>query len=147
MSHPPDNKLHKLNVLAALNQLESAASLLEISRPSLKTSIAVPLFVLASFTQYYCHKYLASLVKYTLPERQMFRWVVCPHYTSECLIYTALAILAAPKGHLFNGTALAGLGFVVTNLAVSADSTRKWYEQKFGEKKLQGRWRMVPYVF
>jgi 3-oxo-5-alpha-steroid 4-dehydrogenase 3 len=123
------------------------ASLLEISRPSLKTVIAVPLFLLASGVQHECHKHLASLEKYTLPTNRFFQSVVCPHYTSECLIYVAIAIAAAPKGQMMNRTVLAGLGFVVSNLAVTADSTRKWYVEKFGEEQLKGRWRMIPYLY
>jgi 3-oxo-5-alpha-steroid 4-dehydrogenase 3 len=46
-----------------------------------------------------------------------------------------------------NRTVLAGLGFVVSNLAVTADSTMKWYVEKFGAEKLKGRWRMLPYVY
>ena len=123
------------------------ASLLEISRPSLKTVIAMPLFLLASSVQHECHKHLASLKKYTLPENRFFQFVICPHYTSECFIYVAIAIAAAPKGQIMNRTVLAGLGFVVSNLGVTADSTRKWYVEKFGEEKLKGRWRMVPYIY
>ena len=123
------------------------ASLLEISNPSLKTVIAVPLFLLASAVQHECHKYLASLEKYTLPANRFFQFVVCPHYTSECLIYVAIAIAAAPNGQMMNRTVLAGLGFVVSNLAVTADSTRKWYVEKFGEEQLKGRWRMIPYLY
>ena len=122
-------------------------NLLEISRPSLKTVIAVPLFLLASAVQHGCHKHLASLEKYTLPPNVFFRSVVCPHYTSECLVYVAIAIAAAPKGQMMNRTVLAGLGFVVSNLAVTADSTRKWYVEKFGEEQLKGRWRMIPYLY
>lgn len=63
------------------------------------------------------------------------------------MLYVALAIAAAPEGQAVNGTVLAGLGFVVTNLAITADSTRKLYVEKFGADKLQRRWRMVPYVY
>jgi len=107
----------------------------------------MPLFLLASVVQYKCHKHLASLKKYTLPEHPFFQATVCPHYTSECLIYVAIAIAAAPGDRLLNRTVLAGLGFVVSNLGVTADSTRKWYVEKFGKEKLEGRWRMVPYVY
>jgi 3-oxo-5-alpha-steroid 4-dehydrogenase 3 len=113
----------------------------------MKTFIAVPIFMLASGIQHNCHEYLASLKKYTLPENQLFQLMICPHYTSECLVYVAIAIVSAPKGQLFNKTVLAGLGFVISNLAVTADSTRKWYVEKFGAEKLKGRWRMVPYVY
>jgi 3-oxo-5-alpha-steroid 4-dehydrogenase 3 len=133
----------RLTLLAAINQ----TSLLDISSPSTKTLIAVPIFIFASWVQYDCHIHLASLRKYTLPDHRLFRYVVCPHYTSECLIYLAIAIVAAPKGQLLNSTVLAGLGFVVSNLIVTADSTKKWYVEKFGVENLAGRWRMVPYLY
>lgn len=121
--------------------------LVEFSKPSVKTFIAVPLFILASGLQHHCHKYLASLKKYTLPETYPFQLAVCPHYTSECLIYVAIAIVSAPKGQVVNKTILAGMGFVFSNLAVTAVSTRNWYTAKFGPEKLKGRWRMVPYLY
>ena len=119
----------------------------EISKPSVKTLVAVPIFILASGIQHDCHVYLASLKKYTLPETPWFRLIVCPHYTSECLIYLAMAIVSAPEGRFMNITVLAGLGFVVSNLAVTADSTRRWSIEMFGAQKLEGRWRMLPYVY
>ena len=54
---------------------------------------------------------------------------------------------AAPHGQMFNRTVLAGLGFVASNLAVTADSTKKWYSKKFGVEKVAGCWRMIPYVY
>jgi 3-oxo-5-alpha-steroid 4-dehydrogenase 3 / polyprenol reductase len=126
---------------------ESPIRLLEFAKPSLKTFIAVPIFILASGIQHDCHVYLAGLTKYTLPDHHLFQSIVCPHYTSECLIYLAIAIVAAPRGQLLNTTVLSGIGFVFSNLAVTADSTRKWYVEKFGAQKLEGRWRMVPYIY
>ncbi|KAK0124559.1 hypothetical protein ONS95_009507 [Cadophora gregata] len=131
---------------AAMSQ-HGRGSSLEIGSPSLKTCIAVPIFLIASSVQHTCHKHLASLKKYTLPQQYWFQKVVCPHYASECMIYVAIAIIAAPPGQWLNKTVLAGLGFVVSNLGVTADSTRKWYVKKFGAEKLAGRWRMVPYLY
>jgi len=133
--------------ISALNVVKSPANLLSLAKPSMKTLIATPIFLIASGIQHNCHENLASLKKYTLPQRPMFRLIVCPHYTSECLIYVALAVVAAPRGQILNKTLLTGLMFVVANLAVTADSSRKWYIQKFGAEKLKGRWRMVPYVY
>jgi 3-oxo-5-alpha-steroid 4-dehydrogenase 3 len=113
----------------------------------MKTYIAVPIFLLASGIQHDCHEHLASLKKYTVPQRYWFQWVLCPHYTSECLIYVAIAIVAAPQGQILNKTLLASLGFVASNLAVTADSTRKWYIEKFGVENLAAHWRMIPYVY
>ncbi|TVY83259.1 Polyprenol reductase [Lachnellula suecica] len=130
-----------------LNSLRPLLSLLEISTPSLKTAVAIPLFLVASAIQNDSHRYLASLKKYSLPQRGLFKHIVCPHYTSECLIYIALAIISAPPGQVFNKTVLAGLGFVVSNLGVTADSTKKWYAEKFGAENVKGRWRMIPYLY
>ena len=122
-------------------------SLLEISKPSLKTVVAVSIFIIASLSQHSFHVHLAGLKKYTLPNHPIFQFIICPHYTSECMIYVALAIAAAPKDQILNKTVLAGLCFVVSNLAVTADSTKKWYIEKFGAEKVKGRWRMVPFVY
>lgn len=130
-----------------LSQDIPLTGLLEFSKPSLKTFIALPLFMLASAIQHTCHLHLASLKKYTLPHHRLFQSVVCPHYTSECMIYLSIAIVAAPKGQVLNRTVFTGLGFVFSNLAVTADSTRKWYIEKFGIEKLADRRRMVPYVY
>ncbi|KAG9246391.1 3-oxo-5-alpha-steroid 4-dehydrogenase-like protein [Calycina marina] len=120
---------------------------LEISWPSMRSSIATVIFAVASLSQHGCHVYLASLKKYTLPDRGLFGLVVCPHYTCECLVYIAIAVVAAPKDRVLNTTVLSGLGFVVTNLAVTADSTLEWYAEKFGADKVRGRKRMVPFLF
>ena len=130
-------------VAALLNPLEH----MSLSRPSLKTFLAVPLFLLASKIQHDCHEYLSSLEKYTLPEHPFFRQVLCPHYTSECMIYLALAILAAPRGQLLNTTLSTTLLFTATNLAITAESTRLWYSGKFGADKIKKRWRMVPVLY
>lgn len=136
----------RLNSIAMLEQ-KQLEDLLEISLPSAKTSIALPMFLVASIVQHSCHKHLANLKKYTLPHSRLFRSVICPHYTSECMIYIALTLLSAPQGQLINKTVFAGLGFVVSNLAVTADSTKTWYLEKFGSEKVKCRWRMVPYLY
>ncbi|QSZ34931.1 hypothetical protein DSL72_007793 [Monilinia vaccinii-corymbosi] len=133
--------------IGALNATENPLDFVEFSKPSLKTCVAVPIFVAASIIQHECHEHLASLKKYTLPSHPFFRRIVCPHYTSECLVYLAITVAAAPQGQILNRTMLAGLFFVVSNLGVTADSTREWCVKKFGVDKLVGRWRMVPYVY
>ena len=133
--------------LASLPYNVPLTTAVEISKPSLKTFISVPIFILASGIQHDCHVHLASLKKYTIPQHHMFRSTICPHYTCECLVYVSIAIVAAPKGQVLNRTVLAGISFVVSNLAVTADSTRTWYIAKFGAQKFEDRWRMVPYMY
>ena len=128
----------------------SSAFLLPILRwsaPSLKTLIALPIFILASGIQHDCHTYLASLPKYTLPVHPIFNSILCPHYTMECLIYLSLAIISAPRGAPVNQTVLTGLVFVATNLSVTAKTTKEWYERKFGSEAVAGRPLLIPYLY
>ncbi|KAJ6446557.1 3-oxo-5-alpha-steroid 4-dehydrogenase [Purpureocillium lavendulum] len=104
-------------------------------------------FFAAWLKQNECHRYLASLKKYTLPSQGMFAYFVCPHYTCECVIYLAISFMAAPQGALFNWSVLCGLAFVAVNLGGTASGTRQWYAQKFGADKVAGRWNMIPFVF
>lgn len=115
--------------------------------PSVRSFIAIPLFLMASGVQHDCHGYLASLKKYSLPTHPAFSVVVCPHYLMECIIYLSMAIAGAPAGRLVNTTMLAAFAFVTINLGVTANSTRDWYEHKFGKDTVRDRWRMIPWVY
>ena len=115
--------------------------------PTLRTFLCLPVFLFASGLQHDCHQYLFSLKRYTVPDHPLFSLVVCPHYTMECIIYLSLALLAAPPGQFVNRTLLCSLFFVVVNLGVTAATTRRWYAEKFGQQAVQGRWRMIPWVY
>jgi len=65
----------------------------------------------------------------------------------ECLIYLSLAMISAPKGALLNKTMFTALVFVSTNLAVTASTSKEWYEKKFGKDAVAGRWKMIPYLY
>lgn len=113
----------------------------------LKVAVALPLFLFGWFMQHRCHKHLASLVKYSLPDLGLFRHLVCPHYSCECLIYLSLAVVAAPEGHWCNRTVLSVLMFVAVNLGVTAHGTRNWYLEKFGPDKVLDKWIMIPWLY
>ncbi|KAI1364185.1 hypothetical protein F5Y08DRAFT_328898 [Xylaria arbuscula] len=125
----------------------SRADCPEIDLPQLKTMTACLVFLLAWIMQYRCHQVLAGLKKYSLPQSGLFRYLVCPHYTCECLLYLSLAVMAAPKGQLYNRTVLCAMLFVTINLGVTANGTRLWYSDKFGSNNVQGKWRMIPILF
>lgn len=112
-----------------------------------KAAIALPLFVYGWVMQHRCHKQLADLKKYSLPEAGLFRGLVCPHYTCECLMYLALAVVGAPAGQWCNRTLLSVLVFVAVNLGVTAYGTRSWYIEKFGPEKVVRKWIMIPFVY
>lgn len=107
----------------------------------------IALFAVGWLKQNQCHRYLASLKKYTLPDQGWFRYIVCAHYTSECLLYLGLVVLAAPPGQIFNGTIFLGLSFVALNLGATATGTKQWYAQKFGADEVAEKWRMIPLVW
>jgi 3-oxo-5-alpha-steroid 4-dehydrogenase 3 len=90
---------------------------------------------------------LASLKKYTLPSEGWFKYLICPHYTFECLLYLSLAVVAAPAGAFFNKSILCTLLFVLGNLGATAYGTKKWYAEKFGADKLVGKWAIIPFVY
>lgn len=114
---------------------------------NLKVVAGISLFLWASKQQHNAHSYLFGLRKYTLPTQGSFRYLVCPHYTFECLAYLALSILAAPEGEWVNKTVLCALVFVGVNLGVTAAGTKEWYEAKFGREAVGGRARMVPLLW
>ncbi|KAK0711187.1 hypothetical protein B0H67DRAFT_602011 [Lasiosphaeris hirsuta] len=113
----------------------------------LKLSVASLAFLFAWVNQYRCHVHLAGLKKYSLPEAGLFRHLVCPHYTCECLLYLSLALAAAPPGEPCNKTLLCALTFVLVNLGVTAAGTRRWYAEKFGSAAVAEKWNMIPLLF
>lgn len=117
-----------------------------IDFPPFKSVITLPVFLMAWFMQYHCHRHLSGLKKYSLPEYGLFRYLVCPHYTCECLLYLSMAVMAAPEGQLYNRTLACAVLFVTVNLGVTAQGTKLWYEEKFGNR-VQGKWKMIPVLF
>jgi 3-oxo-5-alpha-steroid 4-dehydrogenase 3 len=129
-----------------------------IQAPSVRTFITLAFFMFASGIQHDCHAYLASLKPtgannkdgksdYKLPTHPAFHPTVTPHYLAECIIYLSIAGMAAPPGQWLNSTVACALVFVAVNLGVTAHGTYEWYERRFGKQALEGRWRMVPFVF
>lgn len=136
-----------------------SASDLSFDPPSFRTLLAIIIFLLASGFQYDCHNYLAYLKtsksedgkdkegEYKLPTHPAFQPLIAPHYMAECMIYLSFVIVAAPRGYWVNWTMTSVLCFVVVNLGVTAEGTRRWYIAKFGEEAVREKWRMIPGVF
>jgi 3-oxo-5-alpha-steroid 4-dehydrogenase 3 len=131
---------------------------LSIQAPSVRTFITLTIFMFASGIQHDCHAYLASLKPtgannkdgksdYQLPDHPAFHPTVTPHYLAECVIYLAIAGMAAPANKWLNETVACALIFVVVNLGATAHGTYEWYERKFGKNALKGRWRMIPFAW
>ncbi|KAL1297074.1 hypothetical protein AAFC00_004661 [Neodothiora populina] len=132
---------------SALLSASQQAKHISLQSPSLRTVVGITGFFVASAIQHYCHAYLASLKKYTVPSHPLFHRVVCPHYLAECLIYMTMSLVAAPRGCVFNRTLLAALFLVAVNLGITADGTKTWYRDKFGKQSVESRWRMIPFIY
>ncbi|OTA61942.1 hypothetical protein K449DRAFT_465345 [Hypoxylon sp. EC38] len=129
------------------NSIQSSSTFFNAETLPLNVVFGVFMFLASWSTQYRCHSYLSQLKKYSLPDEGLFRYLVCPHYTCECALYLSLALVAAPKGQLYNRTLICAVLFVAVNLGVTANGTKKWYNEKFGHGRVQGKWRMIPGVF
>lgn len=129
------------------------------SKVSLVIRTAASLFCLwAQCQQYWHHCLLAKLrlpntstsnakTVYRLPVGGWFRFVTCPHYLAEILIYLAFAILLEmQKEHSahnrFRHFVL--LGWVAINLTVSALSNHQWYTEHIPNHTQLGRKAIVP---
>lgn len=127
--------------------LPSSRGFDNVEMPPLKTVLGTTTFFIAWTWQNRCHVHLANLKKYSLPDQGLFRFIVSPHYTCECALYLALAIVAAPEGRSVNRTLLCTVMFVAVNLGATAAGTKQWYIEKFGADKVRGKWRMIPWLY
>lgn len=132
---------------AALILNPQPASTFFTQPPSIKVALGSLVFVLGSAAQYSCHRHLAGLKKYSLPTKGLFQYLVCPHYTCECLLYLSLAAVAAPDDEILSRTIVSAVLFVAVNLGATAHGTRKWYMDKFGAPSMESRWTMIPLVY
>lgn len=96
--------------------------------------IALMVFTWASWHQHICHLILASLKReqlmtgqYSLPEGDLFKYLICPHYTMEILIYCSLFICSG----LSNYFLLLPLISALLSLSIVARETRVWYMRNF----------------
>ena len=113
------------------------------------SAFALALFAGGSWLQYSCHKHLASLPKYTPPaaSHAAFRYIVCPHYSAEVMIYVGLAMAGASDGTWFGRTLATVPVFALVALGGVSAGTREWERQKWGEDAVKGRWRILPGVW
>ncbi|KAF8445177.1 hypothetical protein BGX38DRAFT_1196478 [Terfezia claveryi] len=144
---------HAFYLTTTLSLFASYRNLLPLTTlpppPLLKTTLSLPIFLLSFTLQHKTHLYLLSLPKYSLPQKThpLFALSLSPHYLFEILIYLSLAILSAPPHKILNKTMLCAVLFVAANLGVSAGRTWEWYRDRFGEKAVAGRRKMIPWVY
>eukprot|EP00762_Andalucia_godoyi_P007212 ANDGO_08017.mRNA.1 Polyprenol reductase 2 len=124
---------------------------------SLDEMLAMTMFVLCSAVQHFVHVHLSNLrprlspdsrkagkaiQRYKVPTSVFFRYTASPHYLCEIGIYLALAMLAGRTSGMWPC-----FFFVVSNLAVGAHQSRKWYVDKFPQSNWSSKCRLVPFLW
>lgn len=114
--------------------------------------IGVIIFSTGSYVQHLSHVILSNLRPrsaessqrsvYNIPHGQLFEYVSCPHYFAECLIYTGFFVIRG--GSVLQ---LLQLGWVFSNLVITATATHKWYVDKFDDYERLGRRILIPFVY
>lgn len=110
--------------------------------------IGSAIFIWGWIHQFRCHAILGSLREhkgtdeYVIPHGDWFKYVSCPHYLAEIVIYTG--ILVASGGTDITIWLL--LFFVIGNLVFAAAETHKWYRCKF-DSYPQSRRAIIPFAY
>jgi len=111
-------------------------------------SLGLACFVLGNIGQFHSHLVLAELRNqksktsaYLMPKEGLFRFVSCPHYTSELLIYSSFVILMPAS----LGMKLI-LCFACLNLGTTAMRTHAWYKMKFKEDHPTSQKAIIPFI-
>eukprot|EP00158_Paraphelidium_tribonemae_P008261 Partr_v1_DN28533_c2_g1_i2_m73753 putative Plays a key role in early steps of protein N-linked glycosylation by being required for the conversion of polyprenol into dolichol. Dolichols are required for the synthesis of dolichol-linked monosaccharides and the oligosaccharide precursor used for N-glycosylation. Acts as a polyprenol reductase that promotes the reduction of the alpha-isoprene unit of polyprenols into dolichols in a NADP-dependent mechanism len=113
----------------------------------LSGGVAVFIFLAASVGQFQCHRELAAVrlrssSKYQLMRTSWFKYVTCPHYTFEILIYVSLAVMSRSVSMVWC------LVWVIVNLSILAVESRRWYRRRFPDDSqfISGRACLFPGV-
>lgn len=82
---------------------------------------------------------------YSLPSRGWFRYVTCPHYFAEVLVYVSFAILLAQE-QVQGNRHFVVLFWVASNLTLSALTNLKWYKDNLPAEIMKGRKAIFPFI-
>ncbi|KAK9469615.1 hypothetical protein V1512DRAFT_256663 [Lipomyces arxii] len=118
----------------------------DIIDPKLESSTpvaAISIFIVASVIQHKAHRQLSSLKKYSPPPQTIiFRYVICPHYTADIVVYIACAMTCG-----WTPINVAVIVWTTVNLGASSEQIRAFYVKKFGLRCVSGKFHMLPFVF
>ncbi|KAJ2795356.1 hypothetical protein H4R20_005912 [Coemansia guatemalensis] len=125
------------------------------------TIVGLALFSYASLHQSRCHQILYRLRRQSLQKRQLrvrsqlssssyalpygdlFDHVLCPHYLCEIFIYTSIWIATGCRSTTIIYVAI----WTLINLAITAKETKQWYCQVFGDRRLNNRPALLPFIW
>lgn len=111
-----------------------------------KYYLLITTFIVFSVDQFNNHRHLASLVKYSVPTYNFFKLVACAHYFDEVVIYLVVILLSfVQKPYTVPDWNFIGSWiFVITNLSVSAQGTKTYYQEKFDNYDI--KYAIIPYI-
>lgn len=146
--HSPTSKIHIFHYFAGIffySIVNLIPLLTFISNPysyhsnTTKLFIPIALFFWASYDQFFNHYLFAIQKKYTLPNQRLFKYLVCPHYFDEVLIYLS-QFLIIPN---LNFSLI--VVWVVINLGISANQSYLFY-QKNNLLKTK-HFKIIPFLY
>lgn len=97
------------------------------------------LFGIASLDQFKNHTVLSRQKKYNLPETGMFRYIVCPHYFDEIMVYLSIALVKPSFSTILM------VFWVLVNLSISAKESYEFYKSE--DQLKQHQMRIIPFVY
>lgn len=122
------------------------------SHQRLRFLSAICLFLWASWTQHNCHLILYNIKVrnlnipcrpiYEVPTQSYFKYICCPHYLAEILVYLSFLLLLH-----FDPTVMLLLVWVTTNLSVVANRHYRWYLQNLPTDVPHNWKRLVPLIW
>ena len=110
--------------------------------------LSIALFFVSNYFQYQHHLILYKMKlkfadSYALPKGALFRYVCCPHYLMEILIYFSF-LMQSPKSLSLVFLEI----WVACNLCVVAHQNLMFYRKKFKDAEQLKRWkRVIPLVW
>eukprot|EP01023_Acetabularia_acetabulum_P032541 TRINITY_DN30393_c1_g1_i2.p1 TRINITY_DN30393_c1_g1~~TRINITY_DN30393_c1_g1_i2.p1 ORF type:complete len:293 (-),score=18.93 TRINITY_DN30393_c1_g1_i2:237-1115(-) len=162
--YPADAKMHVLAyavalsyyVVVPLSWLDWSENASQLESAQWSILLGVLIFALGSYIQFQSHWILSTLSSnrpsrkstdkksiYVIPNGGLFRFVSCPHYFGEIIIYVGFWLLG--QG-CYLRTSLV-LCWVVLNLLLAADSTQQWYQEQFGPQYPKARKKLIPLIY
>lgn len=124
--------MHIIHYLAGLSFYPMVSIAFMCAAPKKITIFNFAVFLGISLLQFQTHSILynirSSSIDYQpLPKIHLFRWLLCPHYFLEILIY-----LWIQTQHSSLYPFVVVFAFVCTNILLSSIQTKRWYSVKFG---------------
>jgi len=134
--------------VAAANSVSTSEMSVSFFSVSWQAWAGTLVFLAAWHQQLQAHKIFAQLKlknsnKHSIPEGGLFKYVSCPHYLCEIIIYTSLLLVLGTQ----HQTAVLVWFWVLTNQLIAGTMSHKWYKEKFREEYPPARKAVLPAIW